>query len=88
MERYAHIIEGHPDLALKYWERVAETIACPNCVLRSNYDHNGRVFIRWYDDLNKNIIAVVIDDTNGRYWLITGYMTGKTPQGEVLWAQN
>lgn len=75
-------------MVLRYWERVAETLAYPNRVFRSDQDLNGRVFIRWYDDLEKNILAVVISDANGRYWLITAYMTRRMPKGEVLWVQS
>ena len=87
-ERYAHILEGHSDLVLRYWERVAETLAYPNRVFRSDQDPNGRVFIRWYHDLEKNILAVVIRDADGRYWLINAYMTRKMPKGEVLWVRS
>ena len=87
-ERYAHILEGHSDLVLRYWERVSETLAYPNRVFRSDQDPNGTVFIRWYDDLEKNILAVVISDANGRHWLITAYMTRKMPKGEVLWVRS
>ena len=31
-------------------------------VFRSDQDPNGMVFIRWYDDLEKNILTVVISD--------------------------
>ena len=87
-ERYAHILQGHSDLVLTYWERVSEALAYPDRVFRSDQDPNGMVFIGWYDDLEKNILTVVIGDANGRYWLITAYMTRKMPKGEVLWVRS
>ena len=87
-ERYAHILKGHSDLVLGYWDRVSETFAFPSQVYQSNQSPNGTVFVRWYDDLKKNITAVAISDDTGRHWLVTAYMTRKTPKGEVLWSQN
>lgn len=87
-ERYAHILKGHTDLVLRYWAKVPETLAHPNQVFRSDKDPDGTVFIKWYDDLQKNILVVVIRDANGRLWLVTAYMTRKIPKGEVLWAQS
>ena len=75
-------------MVLTYWERVSEALAYPDRVFRGDQDPNGMVFIRWYDDLEKNILTVVISDANGRYWLITAYMTRKMPKGEVLWVRS
>ena len=86
-ERYSHVLAGHSDLALCYWERVAETLVGPNRVLRSNSWENGTLFLRHYDDLNKMVVAIVITDP-GRYWLITAYITGNMPRGEILWERN
>ena len=86
-ERYAHVLAGHSDLALYYWERVAETLADPGHVIRSNTWENGTLFLRYYDDLEKLVVAVVISDP-GRDWLITAYITGNTPRGEILWERN
>ena len=86
-ERYSHVLSGHSDLALYHWERVAETLASPDRVLRSNTWENGTLFLRRYDDLNKMVVAVVIADP-GRYWLITAYMTGNMPRGEIIWERN
>ena len=87
-ERYAHVLDGHADLAVGRWERVAATLETPDLVIRSSQRNNGTVFAKWYDDLRKNILAVVISDANGRHWLVTAYMTRKTPNGTVLWAKN
>ena len=87
-ERYAHVLAHHSDLVLRYWGRIPETLAFPDRVFRSGQDPDGTVFIRWYDDLEKNVLVAVISDASGRNWLITAYMTRKTPKGEVLWAQD
>ena len=87
-ERYAHVLEEHFDLAQRYWGRVAETLADPDRVYQSRQDSKGSVFIRWYDDLNKNVLVVTISDPDGRNWLVTAYMTRKTPKGEVLWERS
>ncbi len=86
-ERYAHVLKGHPELAPVYWERVAETLAAPNRVLRNDTTNSGTLFLRWYDDLDKMVVAVVITDPN-RHWLITAYITGNMPRGEILWQQD
>ena len=86
-ERYSHVLAGHSDLALYHWERVAEALVGPDRVLRSNTWENGTLFLRHYDDLNKMVVAVVITDP-GRRWLITAYITGNRPRGEILWERN
>ena len=86
-ERYAHVLKGHSELARYHWGHVTETLAYPDRVLRSNTADNGTLFLRQYDDLDKMIVAVVITDP-GRNWLITGYITGDMPRGEILWERD
>ena len=87
-ERRAHILEKHPDLASQNWDRVAETFAYPDMVYHSNRDGRGRGFAKWYDDLQKSTIDIAINEKDGRNWLITAYLSRKTPKGEILWARN
>ena len=86
-ERYAHVLMGHPDLAPEHWARVGETLSAPDRVLRSASADNGTLFLRQFNDLNKMVVAVVISDP-GRDWLISGYITGDMPKGEILWERN
>ena len=86
-ERYEHVLKGHSELALYHWERLSETLGQPDMVLRSNSDDTATLFLRWYDDLDKMIVAVVISEPE-RNWLITGYITGDMPKGEILWERD
>ena len=86
-ERYAHVVNGHSDFALAYWERVAETLLDPDQVRASKRDSGAMLFFRWYPDVSKYVIVVVNIDTAVRHWLMTAFFV-KKPEGELLWVKN
>ena len=86
-ERYAHVVSNHYDFASAHWERAGETLGDPDQVVMRKQDNGAVMFYRWYDDLDKNVVAVVRSDANGRHWLVTAYMTRNQARGELLWAK-
>jgi hypothetical protein len=91
-ERERHIAEGHPDLLPEYREQLAETIADPDEVRRSDRFGRARLFSRWYDDVRRGnyIVVVVVSDlgSNKRHWIITAYLARKLLGGETEWKRD
>ena len=85
-ERFAHFAERYGELASSHSNRVAETIREPEQVWSSSHPGNAILFFRWYDDLAKNVLAVINSDENNRRWLVTAYVTRTIRGGELQWA--
>ena len=70
-----------------YWPEgiIAITLADPDQVRRSNRFGNASLFSRWYDVLSKHVVVVVIDEPNGRKWVVTAYIARKLVAGAVQW---
>jgi hypothetical protein len=62
-QREQHIAEAHPDLLPGQLERIADTLANPDQVLRSVRSGNARLFTHWYNDLlgGKYVVVVMSD---------------------------
>ena len=86
-ERYNHVLSRRDDFAPAHWERVGETIRDPDRVIMRRQDEGAVMLYRWYDDIDKNVVAVVRTDTTGRRWLVTAYMTRNMARGMLLWAK-
>jgi len=90
-ERERHIAERHPDLLPEHRPRIAETLADPDLVRRSNRG-NARLLSRWYTDLRggKHVVVVVASDPEGQgsHWIITAYMARRLAEGAVEWKRN
>jgi hypothetical protein len=50
-QRERHIVETHPDFLPKHRQRITDTLANPEQVLRSLRSSNARRFAHWYNDL-------------------------------------
>ena len=50
-ERERHIARRHPDLLPQHRDRIAETLADPDLVRRSQRFGNARLFSRWHSGL-------------------------------------
>ena len=63
-ERERHITERHPDLYATHRPAVAETLADPCQVRRSQRDPNTRLFTRWFQTIKggKYVVAVVVSE--------------------------
>jgi len=84
-EREQHIAEHHPDLLPELREYFTRTLAEPDQVRRSSRVENARLFSRWYDDLGKHVVVVIMSETEGRNWVVTAYMSRRLAQGVAEW---
>jgi hypothetical protein len=91
-EREAHIAERHPDLLPAHRSRIAETLAQPDQVRRSQRFGSARLFSRWYADvhLGKQVVVVVMSerDPSERHWIITAYLARTVEKGEIEWKRD
>ncbi len=91
-EREQHIAERHPDLLPEHRQRLAETLADPDQVRRSDRFGSARLFARWYTDVKrgKHVVVVVVSELKPRlrHWVITAYLTRKLAEGDVEWRRD
>ena len=88
-EREQYILGKHDLVANADWAFLAGTLREPQEVRRSLTDKDARVFLRWYDELErgKYVAVVVIDhsESSGRLWVVTSYITDQPRRGEIEW---
>lgn len=88
-ERVRHIAERHPDLIPEHQYRLAETLAQPDQIRRSNRFEGARLFSRWYTDIRngKHVVVVVVSEREPgeRHWIITAYIARSLAEGEIEW---
>ena len=91
-ERERHIAENHPDLLPEHRETIADVLAAPDQIRRSERFGNARLFSRWYDTLlgGKHIVVVVVNEAGpvSRHWIVTAYFARKLAEGEVEWKRS
>ena len=87
-ERERHIETEHDELLPGRREYIAPTLDNPDRVQISPDDVGGRVFSRWYPELAKYVIVVVIIHPGPRRWIITAYISRRPARGETEWQRN
>lgn len=92
LEREEHIQSRHPDFLPEFKSKIAEVLANPDQIRKSNRFVNAKLFTRWFDDVRagKFVVIVVVTDhaPNLRHWIITAYMARKIVEGEIEWNKN
>ena len=88
-ERKRHIVAHHPELLPEHRNRIGQTLADPDEVRAdSDYPHT-RLFFRWYDDLRngKYVVVAVVSGPppDKRNWIVTAFLVGRPPKGELEW---
>lgn len=90
-EREQHIIETHPGTLPEYSEQLAETLANPDQIRRSDRDESALLFSKWFDTIRtgRYLVVVVVSQTEPeRYWIITTYTARKLTGGTVVWTKD
>ena len=86
--REQHIRTEHHGLPFDLHTYIAGALGSPDLVIRKSQSDNTIQFYRWYYDLNKYMVVVVVLDAGPRYWIVTAYATGRPQRGETLWQRN
>ena len=84
--RERHIQTDHSGLPLDVFNYIAGTLASPDLILRKRPTDGTIRFYRWYYDLNKYmVVVVVVDEATPRYWIVTAFVSHRIQRGETLW---
>lgn len=90
-ERERHVAARHPELLPEHRQQIAETLADPHKVWRDDDYPNTRLFSRWFEDLlgGKNVVVAVVSSESPvrRHWIVTAFVTRKTPKGDLEWSR-
>ena len=87
-ERERHIESEHDELLPRHREYIAPTLDNPDRVQISPTDPQARIFSRWYPELAKYVIVVVIIHPGPRNWIINAYIAQRPARGETEWQRN
>lgn len=85
-ERLAHVEAVHPEM-IGQANRVAETLAQPDKVTRSNTDPAVELLYRLYAStpVTSKFLCVVVKSRGENHFIVTAYYTDSVKKGEVLW---
>lgn len=87
-EREQHIRARHSDLMPAHREYIAVTLSDPEHVQISPNDANARIFTRWFAELTKYVIVIVVSDSSSRDWIITARIARRPAKGATEWQRN
>jgi hypothetical protein len=91
-ERERHIADRHPDLLPAHLDRVAETLADPDAVYRSERFGPARLFTRWHPIVGggKHVVVVVVTENTPmvRHWIITAYLARHLAGRNLEWTRS
>lgn len=88
-EREAHIAARHPELLPAYRQWIGRTLHDPDRVRRSARFGSARLFSRWYAEVGKHVVVVVVSTAQPpRHWIVTAYATRKLAEGDVEWTRS
>jgi len=83
-ERERLLLPAHRD-------RLADTLADPDEVRKSERLANARLFVRQFDTIGgKSVVVVVVTDASQahRHWIVTAYLARHLAEGDVEWQKN
>ena len=80
-ERRAHILKRHPAIA-PFLERIRDVLALPEEVRRSKYDPEVLLLSRFYPDILGGKHVVVVVKIDGRWLILTIYVSGHLVGGQ------
>ena len=85
-DRQRHIEEDHPEMSGQI-ERLKDTLANPDTIIRSRTDPEVELFYRHYDNtpVTEKFLCVVVKVLTEEIFVITAYFTDAVKRGEILW---
>jgi len=86
-ERRKHIEEDHPEMQGQI-DKIRETLADPELIVRSRADPMVELFYRHYRNtpVMEKYLCVVVKTVEDSF-LITAYFTDAIKRGEILWGK-
>jgi len=85
-ERLDHIESDHPEMVSQF-ERISETLAEPDRIIRSRTDASVELFYKHYAStpVSTKFLCIVVKVITDDNFIITAYYTDSVKRGELLW---
>ncbi len=85
-ERHEHLELTHPEMAGQF-ERITETLAQPDRIVRSQTDRAVDLFYKEYRStpVSRKFLCVIVKGATDDPFIITAYYTDTVKRGEILW---
>lgn len=85
-ERLSHLESHHPEMAGQL-DRISETLAVPDIIVRSRTDTLVELFYKQYIStlVSTKFLCVVVKTSKDNNFIITAYYTDTVKRGDILW---
>jgi hypothetical protein len=85
-ERLDHIESDHPEMVSQL-DRISETLADPDTIIRSRTDALIELFYKHYPStpVSSKFLCIVVKALTDDNFIITAYYTDSVKRGESLW---
>lgn len=85
-ERLDHLETEHPEMVSQL-ERISETLAYPERVVRSKTDTSVELFYKHYPTtpVSENFLCIVVNTFRDENFVVTAYYTDRIKGGDLLW---
>ncbi|MFH1351259.1 MAG: PBECR2 nuclease fold domain-containing protein [Pseudomonadota bacterium] len=85
-ERLDHLESQHPEMAGQL-ERIANTLADPDRIIRSRTDTTVELFYKYYAStpVSMKFLCIVVKKSRDDNFIVTAYYTDSVKKGELLW---
>ncbi|QWR77423.1 PBECR2 nuclease fold domain-containing protein [Candidatus Magnetomonas plexicatena] len=85
-ERLKHIEAVHPEM-FQQFDKIKDTLAEPDIVVRSISDSHVELFYRYYmfTPVGVKYMCVVVKQGENDFFVITSYFTDTIKRGVILW---
>jgi len=85
-ERLDHIESDHPEMVSQF-ERISETLAEPDRIIRSRTDASVELFYRHhaFTPVSTKFLCIIVKVITDDNFIITAYYTDSVKGGELLW---
>ena len=87
-ERMRQIRTEHSELPPDLPNYIAGALASPDLIMRKRREDGAIHFYRWYYDLNKYMVVIVVNNSGPRAWIVTAYISDRVRSGETLWQRS
>jgi DNA-directed RNA polymerase specialized sigma54-like protein len=85
-ERIEHIENDHPEMSGQI-DKIEETLALPDVIIRSKVDTEVELFSRHYPrtPVTEKYMCVVVKAKGDDCFIITAYFTDSVKKGGIIW---
>ena len=87
-ERLEHIELDHPEISGQI-DRIGETLANPDLVVKSRTDSEAELFYKHYSEtpVSGKYLCVIVKVRGDDFFVLTAYFTDTIKRGETLWTR-